>query len=370
MTKKDLLLTLSYTRRRDSWASYGGIDYDNTYLNFNKNSFFLLNDATSPLDGHILFVTEDVNLTTPFTWNTYQLHDATTGEIIDPTLNLVHPYFFVLLTPAQIATIIDPVDITFNPFVNYDPITISDEELNMIMIELGVPFVRWDELEFTREQVLNYMIKPAMLDYFRFFPILRTESYPLYNRSFTIPIPNWATMVVRANVNQGYPLNDSPANPLLRHFDEVLMSISSRGSFANPSLNPRMPQKFNNLQGYSTFILEKAVRQGVVNYASRVRFRVENNNVVGFATKSGLLQIEWGSISNVWDDIPFNRKAEARDLARAYILQYFGQLRSQVRPGELGTIDYQNFMSRATELKTKIITLWESFPKAAIVRGN
>lgn len=210
-----------------------------------------------------------------------------------------------------------------------------------------------------------------MLEYFKWFPIITIETETLTNFQINKPIPSYAFGCQRAWVNPGYPVNSNIHNPLIRYFDEVMLAASSRGAFSNPSINYKKRQGFVDTNAFSTYILEKAVRQASVNYSNRTRIRVDTHAGVvrGYCNKTGMIEYEWAQYSNRWEDIPFNRQPEVRELAKAYVLRAFGMLRSQQDSASPGKLDYSEFIARADVLEAKVKDLWASYPKNAIIRG-
>jgi len=367
------LLVLSNAHKRDSWASFGSITIVATIRSIARKTLFVLNAPGTPLDQYVLFTTADINETSNIDWANYTLNDATDGTIINATI--INPYIYAILNPTDRAAIVDPVDTTFKPFENIYAIEITEEELNKIMIDVGFPFVTWDDIEFTKEQILQLCVFPAMEEYFKFFPKIRTESYTVVQSRFDIPMPSYAFKAARAWITPGYP-GSSIGNPIVYYFDEVLMSINARGSFAHPQNNFMAPQKWTDIQGYNTYLLDRAARQGVANHSSRVRMKLQHSStdnsmhLVGFSSKLGLLHVDWAIMSTLWEDVPYNRKTEVRDLARAYVLRALGMLRSQVRNDAIGTINSENFIARADVLELKVVENWKSFTKCVIIRGT
>jgi len=303
-------------------------------------------------------------------WSDYVFDNQANGTIKN-SLSIIHPNIYVILTGTQLLAITEPLDLAFIAFASLDVIDISDNELNKILIEVGVPFITLQELEYSRDDILNLMIKPAIDEYYKWFPILTVNQYPAYQAMIRVPIPPYAKVVQRAYINPGYPMTGNHLNPITRYFDEVVLSASSRGSFASPSINYRNRQPFADIQAYSTFLLEKSVRQGAINHGTRKRIRVEmiNGFVTGYSNIQGVLEIEWGSCSYNWEHIPYNRVSEVRKLAKAYVLRALGGLRSQAKEDMPGLLNYETFMTRADKLEEEVMELWQGMTKVVVIRG-
>lgn len=370
MTHLEALLFMNRTRRRDTWAVYGGVTLPFTQTQFAKDTMFQLTGSGTVWDGSLFYVKDELHLDIRIQWEEYTFNSVDQGYIQN-SLNIVHPSIFCFLTAAQLSAIVEPVNLSFIAFASLDPVDIEDDDLNMICLEAGVPFITLEELEFKREDILNLMIKPALEEYYKWYPILVVEQFPAPKFNIDVPMPIWAKNVQRAYINPGYPITGNHQNPITRYFDEVVLAASSRGTFSSPSINYRRRQPFTDIQGYSTFLLEKAVRQGAVNHGSRKRIRVElhNRRVTGYSNIQGILEIEWGTISYKWNDIPFNRVREVRDLATAKLLRALGGLRSQINTDLPGTINYEAFMTRADKLEEQTIKLWQENVRTTIARG-
>lgn len=370
MTRLEALRTFTANRIRDAWVLMGSKVLPGNSLDYIMDDIFQLNAPGTPFHNAIMFSSKTFINETAIDWNAYHIYNATDKTIAD-TMNIIHPSIFCLLTGTQLAAIPEPFDPMFRPFNNIDPISISEEELNTILLEVGIPFITFEELEYSREDILKYMIKPAMKEYFKWFPIITIENHPIVGTNFDIPIPPYAFTASRVYLNPGYPITSNTGNPLARYFDEVLMSISPRGSIATPNLNSGRRQGFVDVDNFSTYIMERAARQGVVNYGSRTRVRVQvqQGRIKGYTTKRGMLEIEWAQNSTDWDDIPFNRQSEVRELAKAYILRGFYMLRTQAKSDIPGVVNYDHFNTRANTLEEKIITLWREATKAVIIRN-
>ena len=148
------------------------------------------------------------------------------------------------------------------------------------------------------------------------------------------------------------------------------MNISGAGGLSMPSGNSRGRRSFVDTTNYSTFILERAARQGVINYSTRTRVRVyiQQGYVRGYTTKRGVLEIEWASRSTNWNDIPMNMQNQVREYATARIMRALAMLRMQARNDIPGTIDYSHFLTRADKLEADTLELWKTSTKTSILR--
>jgi hypothetical protein len=229
--KLSTLLVYTPAQVRDTWLSMGQLEINNDSRVYTRNSVFRCVEATAPLNGCIFYCDADYTTSDNFTWTNMMVADITSGTIIDNTTYIVDPHFYIVLTQAAFLAITADFDPTFIPFqeVNTNSkVIIDDDDLNQILMEIGVPFIKIAELEYSRDDICNYMVLPALKIFYKWFPIETVANYGLPTSSFKIPIPRWSTGPLRAFVNPGFPITNTPQNPLYRYFDEVLMSISPR----------------------------------------------------------------------------------------------------------------------------------------------
>ena len=369
-----LLQSYSLANQRDSWVCLGSMVMTNTSAVYTQGMLFQVNVIGSPLNGALVYVNTSYTAPTGFTWSTLSAVGDTNGSIIDSGTNIVNANFNLLMTLAQFTSIVPAYDPTFRPFQEVGSgalMSVSDQELEIILTAVGVPFINLNELEFTRNQIINDFIWPAVLEYYKYFPITSLGKYPLADTNFVIPMPAYPVFsVLHAQVVPGYPIQNTSGNPVLRYFDETLMSISPRGAFSTPNLNSSRRQGYVDTQSYSTFILEKAARQGIINYSTRrrVNVQVQAGYIKGYTTQRGVLEITFGAYSQNWNDILLNRIAEVRDLARANILRGLGTLRSLVPTGQPGSLDYQIFLARADRLEDRVKEIWSNSVVAPLIR--
>jgi hypothetical protein len=120
--------------------------------------------------------------------------------------------------------------------------------------------------------------------------------------------------------------------------------------------------------------LDRAARQGIINYITRVHFQIKRvgnkKYAVGNANKVGLVEIHWAMASNDWQDIEYARQPEVRKLATAKVLRALGMLRSQVKEDIPGQVDYSGFITRAKELEDEVLEFWRSIPRTIAIRGS
>lgn len=372
----DIFNTLrSYTdvQKRDTWALTGSNTITASTTVYTKGTLYQINYPTSIIHGGLVLALDTFSNATPLTWGTIEVLDEDAGYI-SFSQHVINPYFSLILSPAKVTAISGiPVNSSFTPYATeiYE-VSIPDDELDRILLEVGVPFVQLEELEFTKEQILKLMIKPALDVYFKWFPKIKSVTYPMSSVQFDIPVPDGAFDAQRVFVIQGNPSTvptNGPANPLLRYFDEGIFSMmNGQTKRAKSQIGRTMGNNF------ATMSMNRAVLQGMTNYMQRISFRTQKDDagvkhVIGYSLKMGFLQIDWAYNSNSWSDVEFRLVQDVRELCAAKVLRAIGMLRSQSRSDLPGSIDYDMFISRADDIEDKIIDKWEEWTKIVAVRG-
>lgn len=376
MTRLELLQSYSNTQLKDTWKILGGLEITDTTVAYIQDMVYRVNIPSSAFNGCLVLSNESISKT--FDWEN-AIKSFTEDIFFQP--NIISPYFYFIMDSVDLDPIInDPIDPNFIPFENYNnkigDIYISQEDLDTILLEVGVPFILYEELEYNPSQIANLMIKPALQEYFKWFPKTVLKAYPITSSNgFKIQFPTWAYQVVFASVTQarlGAHTSSGIASPLLRYFDELMWSAS------NPMLGNSMarPNSKHLLNDWAPMFMEKAARQSVMNIGTRIHYEITEENGIkyfeGYANKQGTLQIGWAKYSNDVADVEYARKTEFRKLCSAKILKALGSLRAQGKnPSSANMYDYSNFLQRGDELEKDVIDTWKSITKySGIIRGS
>ena len=372
MTKLEILRSYSATRKRDSWAAMGSLAVDNNTRTFLKDQLYVIAEPTSPLVGCMIFCAEE--LLGAQLWENAKLEDYAYGERTFNN-NIISPNFVLLLTAAELAAVTDPVDTTFVPYQDIlntlGSVKIPDDELYTICTDLGVPFIRFEELEYTQQNILDMMVKPALQEYFKYFPKVEIVSYPLNTANVVeYEFPTGAYDVLHIGINQGITQGAS-SNILLRYFDEVVWNAQSP-AMGNVG-GTRAPH--SRQIDFGSMMMDRAVRQGMINYATRIHHEIVNRNgkrfVKAYSNKAGSIQIHFALQTLDWNDTEFARRPELRELCRSNILRAFGSLRSQAKADIPGAIDYKEWVSEAKTIRESVLKDWQELVKTSgIIRGS
>ena len=242
-------------------------------------------------------------------------------------------------------------------------IQLPDDIFNQIMTVVGYPFVTEQDLEINFDQIKEILLKPALREYFRWFPI-ETYTTLLISTDFDIPFPDQSVFSVkdmRMSTRRGNA--NITGNAMV---DERVVQSSSykygRGMYGT-----------RNTYGYETaLIARRAEVQSNVDFNKAFKWRVLENQrkVVGFTNISGTAEITWASFSDSWDNVAFSQQGDVIKLCQSKILEYFGRLRQQSSvPDAPIELNGEILIERAKDLYEEVLTKWRMFTTPIIMRG-
>lgn len=372
---------------RDTWFLSGSMMASRYTRKYVKDTIFQVScDSDKPLFKALVYCKADYtvdNISWPLIeWNDYDIQSI--QGLIGSYQGVETPFFQVLLTGEQFDNLYDiPINENLELYSGTDEaggVIISDDELGIILTEVGVPFLRIDELEITGNAIRKYCIKPAMEYYFGFFPIIKEESIGNMSAgaSFKKEFPENAFACVPyyvlgvAGQSAGY---GAGAFSLYR---EQMIYGSASGSAFGTGLSYRKPVPgFIGLMNKDAALQAMAAQQGYLNFFRREHVRTVKENgkryATGYSTTGGCVCIKWLCCSYDFDDVKFSMRKDFRDICKAFVLRNLGTLRSMVKSDLPGNIDYSIFTSRADSLEQKVSEKWEknaTSMQLAIARGG
>lgn len=372
MTKLDILRGYSAARKRDTWAALGSLAITNDTRSFTKDQLYVVAEVNSPITGCLLYCAEE--LLGKQLWENATLEDYAFGEI-SFRQGIVSPNFVLLLTASELLAIADPIDPDFVPYQDIidtlGSVKIPPDELYIICTDIGVPFIGFDELEYTEQQILDLMIKPALQEYFKYFPKVEIITYPSNSAAVQeFEFPTNAYDVMHVGINQGIT-QGANSNILLRYFDEVVWNAQS------PSLGNvgGMTAPHTRMTDFGSMMMDRAVRQGMINYATRVHHDVVMRNgkrcLRVYSNKAGSIQAHFAMQTLDWNDTEFARRPELIELCRANVLRAFGSLRSQAKADIPGAVEYSAWLNQAATIRESVLKDWQELVKTSgIIRGS
>lgn len=240
-------------------------------------------------------------------------------------------------------------------------ISIQESDYKEILVEVGYPVVSEEDLEFSREDIKDLFIFPAMREYFIWFPKEKETSISITGK-FEVPFPDNQTYgIIDSRLNTTASGGAVTSSPFMNELIFNARSNSSTGKYGT-----------KNDYGFSEVnYTERAERRAVNDYSKSYKISVDNSEkkVYGYTNVAGELIITWAKYSDNFDDIPFRRKSEVLDLAKAKTLKGFAMLRGQMNTDIGVEFDAAVFEDRARDLEEKTLEKWRSMTKVAIIRG-
>lgn len=390
MTRSEFLLSLVGTKDaviRDTWVALGSLQVTSKVKRYIKDTFFKVNATpNTPLDGALVYCNADYNVNDiwlAIDWDVMSIQD-TNGKIGD-FQGVETPFFTVILTKEQIEAITDPVNEDLIPFEGLHDngdVVIDDEYLIMMLTELGVPFLRVDELEYTRDAICKYCIKPAMITYYGFFPIMREEVIGTVGPggSFKREMPKDAFYGVpfyilgAGGASAGY---GSGAFALYREQMIYGGGGTGGGAFGRGLSYKKPVPGWVGLESKDAALQGLQAQQGYINYFRREHIHILKENgkkyITGYSTVGGSVNVKWLCASWDFDDIRFSMRTQFMKLAKANILRSHAVLRDMAKTDVPGAFDASKLLNRADNLEKEVMDVWNASPtnhSVAIMRGG
>lgn len=371
----DYLLSLVGNRNdiiRDTWVLQGTMIASKMTRRYIKDNIFQVSCSEGkPLNGALIYCLTDYEVDNDvwpcIDWDEYEIEDIDTC-FIGSFQGVQSPFFKLLLKKEDVDALADvPVNEDLDISGNDDGgVVIDDEQLGIMLTEVGVPFLRIDELEYTANAIKKYCLKPVFDTYFGFFPIIKEEVVGQmgggaeFKKEFP---PNAYAAVPYYVLGAGGGSEFRGAFSLYREQMMYGGGMMTGGSFGRGVSYRKPVPGFVGLQQADANMNMRAAQQGYVNYFRREHVRTIKENgkkyCVGYSTVGGSVNVKWLCCSYDFDDIKFSIRTDFRNLGKAAILRNLGMLRALVKSDVPGAIDFSLYNSRADTLEQKVIEKWE-----------
>jgi hypothetical protein len=285
------------------------------------------------------------------------------------------PFFGIL--PAKYSSSFVS-DNTFLPYQNSEVlfdsggVNISDDELQTILTPIGFPFVTFEDVEYSKDQICKYMIHPALQRYFSFRPIIQREPGIVTSQGgkFEVEFPkNAYACIPYYTVPGGASMGAGSGGSPFSFYNEMRMTgmVGAGGRFGRGvHYYGKQVPGFVNMEWRNTMIDQMITNQGFLNFFRREKYdRVRDENgkywATGFSTIGGNLNFIWLKASDNWEDVKWEDVENlARPMARIEILRNFAMLRSLVKADIPGQLDANVLMQRADAIEQKLEPLLKS----------
>lgn len=371
----DYLLSLVGTRNdiiRDTWVLQGTMIASKMTRRYIKDNIFQVSCSEGkPLNGALIYCLTDYEVDNDIwpciDWDQYEIEDIDTC-FIGSFQGVQSPFFKLLLKKEDVDALANvPVNEDLDISGNDDGgVVIDDEQLGIMLTEVGVPFLRIDELEYTANAIKKYCLKPVFDTYFGFFPIIKEDVIGQmsggteFKKEFP---PNAFAAVPYYVLGAGGGAEFRGAFSLYREQMMYGGGMMSGGGFGRGVSYRKPVPGFVGLQQGDANMNMRAAQQGYVNYFRREHVRTIKENgkryCIGYSTVGGSVNVKWLCCSYDFDDIKFSIRTDFRNLGKAAILRNLGMLRSLVKSDVPGAIDFSLYNTRADALESKVIEKWE-----------
>jgi hypothetical protein len=379
MDEFSYLLKVDEEEVLQTWAATGGLVATKNTKIYPKGTLFRIDASdgsgisSAALHNSLLYVIQTYRVNPsqgqfPIDWEIMQVDDVTGQKAAIEGIQL--PFFGIL--PVKYSPAFIP-DNNFLPYQNSEVtfdsggVNISDEELEIILTPIGFPFVTFEDIEYTKDQICKYMIKPALQRYFSYRPIIERQpggevAYAMGSQ-FKVEFPKNAYACIPYYTVPGGSSPGASSGSPFSYYNEMRMAglVGSGGRFGKGiHYYGKQVPGFTGLEWRNTWIDQLMANQGFLNFFRREKYdRVRDKNgkywATGFSTIGGNLNFIWLKASMNWDDVKWEDVENiARPMARIEILRNFAMLRGQVKQDIPGKLDENLFMQRADAIEQKL----------------
>ena len=375
-----------------TWKALGENKITSSTKIYSKDMIYLIEVSTpagrknSPLNGYLVYCNKDY-IGGDINWYKAEVYDYSFGEITFGN-NIVSPYFTLLLTDEEFkaSQAIEDFDKKFEAFFPYrnmdttGKVIISDDDYHRCISILGYPFITEEELEYTREEICDLAIKPALEEYFHWLPPMFPTEYPTSTLDTTeITMPTDAYSVVGISLQQyGTGMNNTNLSPFQYAMEQALMSgYSYGGSSLYGSMNTARSFGMRNGNGLTASLQQKALSQALINYGRRVHYEGPYTRANGeryikvYSNTVGTLNIWWAKKSLNFNDVEYSNRTRVFEYSQANIKELFAYLRRQSKTDLPGQVDYSSWLTEAKETKERITGEYKKMVKSSYaMRGS
>lgn len=373
-----------YNRIRDSWYALGENTIKTKTKIYNEGMLYKIDSSSYPnstFKGGIVFCEKEY--IGALNWNNATLVDEDYGEIIFSS-DIISSHFYLVLSLEELKSITESIDENFIPFRDTyegnETVKISDSDYKNIMTCMGVPFIREEELEFTKQEINELAIKPALETMFKWCPKTREEDITVTTSVQNVPMPDDAYGVIGLSLQQYGAGNGSVTNPLLWS-TMVSPFLDINSNVSNVSLYGSL---LRNSSNSNNLLLGNAAQQGFINYRRRVHYEgpyedrsgdicgtLGGKYITVYSNIEGTFNIWWGIQTLNFNDIEFAQRDNAFKLCKAKVKQLFGNLRRQSKSDIPGQVDYNYLIEEGIKEEQEVIDSLKKIVKSSgVLRGS
>jgi hypothetical protein len=392
----DYLLKASPEEVQQTWHALGEFNVSNDTKLYTKGAVVRVKTGkhgVTDLEDRFIYVLEEyrVNNKTLFCIDWEDMNADDIDGIFVAIQGIRLSYFAVLPGKWSASIHYDPA---FLPYSNIkeddvypDGIDIPDIELETLCTEIGFPFLHFQDIEYSKRQIIQYMVRPALQRYYTYRPIIEEEAFGNVNigTQFKIPLPKWAYRAIPFYTTPGGYSNMGSGSPFAFYNEQAIFGggISGGlggGRFGKPLRYNKPVPGYAGIDENNSFLSTLAARQGYLNFFRREKYKLTTDRdsgiqyITGFTTIGGILNVKWLMIDPVWTHIPMDELVQfVRPMCKSEILKNFGMLRSLVKQDIAGQLDPQVLKEMRTEIEEDLKPMLKSIGltgSLAIMRGG
>lgn len=361
-----------------SWKAFGSLVADNNTKIYRAGDFFIVREKESNLNGAFFYCKQTLN--EKIDWLKVSVIDIEGHTVIDN--GLVSPVFVnvstVIFSELDIENLLDDPDYeSFTPLTKYKididalPVTISDADYATIMQIVGYPYIKEDELEYTRSEILTMAVLPALKSYYKTYPIIQEEVKGISTGAqFSFKFPEGAYGGI-AWVGTG----GGAASPYMNAFGYAYTEgMYAYNGYAGTKFGRGIQYRGKSVPGWTgtygsysnkwgNFANNLVLFNSIKNLIGRDRIqRIRHDDgyyLEGYATNGTSLNITWFKASTNWDDIAFEDEADVTMLAQANVGLLFSRLETRTRTDSNIPFDAAALKSDCTTMRDTVLKKWD-----------
>jgi len=378
-----------------TWKSQGSLVANDDTKIYNSDTLYYISASNCDINGYLVYCQKECKGHI-FTWANAKFYDYQYGEISFGN-DIVSPYFNVILTKTEFDTIKENYYklseyrnfIPFKDLETTSKVIINEEDYIRCLKPVGVPFITEEELEYTRDEITELAIKPALEEYFHWIPNTRSQEVQVPNNEINVAMPTDAYCVVGISLQQfGSAVSGNVLSPLYYGLEQSLY-----GNYAFSTLTGTFTgnNPYTATSSMSTMINNRSVSQAIINYSRRVHYEgpyvihskeeaeklglkdalVGSKYIRLYSNQNGIFNIWWGIQTLNFNDIEYAERTRVIEYAQACVKDLFGSIRSLARTDVPGQLDYSKWPAEAEKTKSDIRGAWMKMVKyAGIERGS
>jgi hypothetical protein len=244
------------------------------------------------------------------------------------------------------------------------PITITQDDLDMIKAGMAFPLI--EEVALNDEQIINFCVRPAMDEYYRWYPV-QVAFQENVESQFEIAFPDDMTYgVVDARLNNSGQDLQTGSYTGNRILDILVLNNASRNSIYGGSYGTRY-----NWDGMNRARMQERNVGGMqLSNRTNTRVRVDRTDrkVKGFCNMPCVLTIIWAKRQYDFSVIRFEHYRDVVELSQAFIYRQLADAVGILDMTELPVkINAQTLLEKANTKEKEIKDKWAAHTKVLVM---